>query len=93
MADTPFGFAAPEEMSCEPNRGPPDAPLLLMNHWLSPAAPDRQAATVVNAHDAVVERARRCERERGRLPNFVAVDFYGIGDVLEAVDTLNGVGG
>lgn len=93
MADTPFGFASPEEMSCEPNRGPADAPLLLMNHWLSRAAPDRQAASLVNAHDAVVDRARRCERERGQLPNFVAVDFYGIGEVVEAVDTLNGVGG
>ncbi|HEX6425058.1 MAG TPA: hypothetical protein VFZ79_16355 [Acidimicrobiales bacterium] len=93
MADTPFGFAAPEEMSCDANRGPADAPLLLMNHWLSRTAPDRQAAAVVNAHDAVVERARRCESERGQLPDFVAVDFYGIGDVVEAVDTLNGVGG
>jgi hypothetical protein len=64
-----------------------------MNHWLSRAAPDRQAAAVVNAQDAVVERARRCERERGQLPNFVAVDFYGIGDVVAAVDTLNRVGG
>jgi hypothetical protein len=93
IADTPFGFASPEEMSCAPNRGPRGAPLLLMNHWLSRAAPDRQAAAVVNAQDAVVERARRCERERGQLPNFVAVDFYGIGDVVAAVDTLNRVGG
>jgi hypothetical protein len=93
ITDTPFGFATPEQMSCDPNRGPDDAPLFLMNHWVSRVAPDRQTATVVNAHDAVVGRARRCASERGRLPNFVAVDFYGIGDVLAAVDELNGVAG
>jgi hypothetical protein len=38
-----------------------------------------------------VERARRCAAERGTLPNFIAVSFYSIGDVLGAVDQLNGV--
>ena len=52
----------------------------------------RTAAAVVNAKDFIVERAHRCARERGALPNFVAVSFYGIGDVLGAVDELNGVG-
>ncbi len=46
----------------------------------------------MNAHDFVVDRARECEKARGRLPNFVAVDFYSIGDVVGAVDTLNGFG-
>ncbi len=92
MQDTPFGFAAPEEMSCDANRGPTDASLLPMNHWVSLVAPDRQSAVIVNAHDFIVDRARACEAERGQLPNFVAVDFYGIGDVIGAIDTLNGVG-
>jgi hypothetical protein len=93
IEDTPFGFSEPEEMSCAPNRGPTGAPLFLMNHWVSRIAPDRQTAVVVNAHDFIVERARRCARERGQLPDFVAVDFYGIGDTIAAVDTLNGVAG
>ena len=93
IADTPFGFATPEEMSCAPNRGPDDVPLFLMNHWVSRVAPDRKTAAIVNAHDVIVERARRCASERGRLPTFVAVDFYGIGDVFEAVDELNGLAG
>lgn len=60
---------------------------------VSRVAPDRQTAAVVNARGVIVERARRCAAERGRLPNVVAVDFYGIGDVFEAVDELNGLGG
>ncbi|GIU88365.1 MAG: hypothetical protein KatS3mg009_2880 [Acidimicrobiia bacterium] len=91
IADTPFGFAEPEDMSCAPNRGPADAPLFLMNHWLTRAAPDRKAAALVNTREAVVERARRCAAERGRLPNLVAVDFFTIGDVRGAVDVLNGL--
>ena len=38
-----------------------------------------------------MDRARRCAEQRGRLPNFIAVSFYGIGDVIGAVDELNGV--
>ena len=30
-------------------------------------------------------------RERGRRPNYLAVNFYGIGDVVQAADELNGV--
>jgi hypothetical protein len=89
VQDTPFGFATPEEMSCDPNRGTSDAPLFLMNHWVSLIAPDRRSATTVNAFDFVVDRARRCKAARGQLANFVAVDFYGIGDVFGAVEALN----
>jgi len=89
VQDTPFGFATPEEMSCDPNRGTSDAPLFLLNHWVSLIAPDRRSATTVNAFDFVVDRASRCKAARGQLPNFVAVDFYGIGEVFAAVETLN----
>jgi hypothetical protein len=45
----------------------------------------------VNAEDVIVDRARSCERERGRMVNYVAVDFSELGDLMGAVDTLNGV--
>jgi hypothetical protein len=91
IQDTPYGARAPDELSCARNRGPRDAPLFLMNNWIEREAPDRAAAAVVNAKAFIVERARRCERARGKLPNFIAVSFYGIGDVMGAVDELNGV--
>ncbi len=40
----------------------------------------------------LLPRAEECQQERGRLPNFVAVDFYDRGDLLGVVDTLNGLG-
>jgi hypothetical protein len=38
-----------------------------------------------------MERARRCERARGRRPNVLAVDFYRTGEVLRAARALNGL--
>jgi hypothetical protein len=46
----------------------------------------------VNGHEVIVERARAYQHERGLTPNYIAVDFYNLGDVTGAVDTLNGVG-
>lgn len=89
MMETPFTFRRPDLMSCAPNRGGTDRPLFLMNHWVQRAAPSRIDAGVVNQADAIVARARRCARERGRLPNFVAVDFASVGDVFGAVERLN----
>ena len=33
--DTPYTFPTAADFSCDPNRGPSDAPLFLLNHWLS----------------------------------------------------------
>jgi hypothetical protein len=92
IQDTPYRFEEPDDFTCTANRGDADATLFLMNHWVQRVAPDRATAAGVNRHDVIVERARECERERGLRPNYVAVDFYNIGDLTDAVDTLNGVG-
>lgn len=94
--ETPFSFDSPaqlaERRSCRPNRGGPDNPLLLLNHWVDTSpAPRPSNAKVVNARGFLLRRARECERIRGRMPNLVAVDFYEEGDVTGAVEVLNGV--
>jgi hypothetical protein len=91
IADTPFGFATASDMTCAENRGAPDASLFLINHWVSGPAPDRATALSVNQTDTVVARAQRCAQERRRSPTFIAVDFANLGDVVRAVDILNGV--
>ena len=62
-----------------------------MNHWIQRIAPDRTDAVRINALDVLVGRARQCERERGLRPNYLAVNFYDIGDVVAAADVLNGL--
>jgi hypothetical protein len=97
VQDTPFGFRSVADLeapsSCAPNRGPGDAALFLLNHWVdTPPANRPSNAAVVNRYGALLGRARRCEQERRRLPNLLAVDFYKTGDVLRVADALNGVG-
>jgi hypothetical protein len=91
MRETPYLFLEPDDFSCEANRGGEDASLFLMNHWVTRTAPDRVDSVRVNTFDALVERSRECAEVRGDLPNFLAVNFYDIGELMRAVDTLNGV--
>ncbi len=88
--DTPFSAAAPEDLSCEVGRGDPENPLFLLNHFLTGLGGDPALAEMVNNNPFFIDRARACEEEHSALPNFVAVDFYDIGDVFEVVDALNG---
>ena len=91
MGETPYEFHSAAELSCAPNRGPAQSlHLFLLNHWID-AADKQAAATAVNAYDVLDARAKRCEQERGHIPNFVAVNFAEDGDLLRVVDDLNGL--
>jgi len=90
--ETPFSFASPEDFNCDPNRGDPASPLFLLNHFLTTAVGgDPELAEMINYNPLFIDRARQCEQERNALPNFVAVDFYDIGDLFDVVDALNGL--
>ena len=89
--ETPFSFETPNDFTCDPNRGDPANPLFLLNHFLTaPLGGDPNFAEMVNYNPLFIERARQCEEEGDALPNFVAVDFYDIGDLFDVVDALNG---
>jgi ABC-type sugar transport system permease subunit len=91
-SDTPFDARTPADLAgCAVKRGSADSRLLLVNNWLTGTAPSRRSALAVNASATVLRRAERCERDRGRRPTFVAVDFVNIGDLTHAIDVLNGV--
>ncbi|AXK37844.1 hypothetical protein DVA86_32995 [Streptomyces armeniacus] len=87
--ETPYAFKNPGEMTCVPNRGDNDKRLFLMNHFITHGGGSRIDAGEINARDFVRDRARRCEAERGRPVNFVAVDFANLGSARAAVDALN----
>lgn len=90
--DTPYSFSAPEDFVCDPNRGDPSNALFLVNHFLTaPLGGDPALADMVNHNPLFIDRARQCEDEGNALPNFVAVDFYDIGDLFDVVDSLNGL--
>ncbi|MFJ9899490.1 hypothetical protein ACIQPR_39775 [Streptomyces sp. NPDC091280] len=87
--ETPFAFRTPDAMSCAPYRGGGDKRLFLLNHFITIDGGSRLDAGEVNARRFVLDRVHRCERERGRPVNFVAVDYTTIGDAGGAVAALN----
>lgn len=98
--ETPYAFSRPAQLtdpsglaaSCRPNRGPAGAPLFLFNHWVTTdPLPRPSNSDKVNAYGPLMRRLQHCRRRRDHVPNLVAVNFYARGDLLRAVDALNGV--
>lgn len=88
--ETPFSAASPSELSCAVNRGGTRNSLFIFNHFLTMLSGFPHLARMVNFNPFLLERARACQAARGRLPNFVTVDFYEIGDAAATVSALNG---
>ena len=90
MQETPYKFKTPTEMSCAPHRGGTGGSLFLINNWIDTTPnPKPSNAAIVNAYDALLARARRCEAERGLKPTVLAVDFYRTGELMKVVGELN----
>lgn len=95
MQETPYTFRSVSELSaaasCDPNRGGDSGgTLFLLNHWIDTyPIPRSSNAAKINSYEFLLERARRCARERGLFPNFLAVDLYATGDVVKVADALN----
>ncbi|MEI8257105.1 MAG: hypothetical protein WCJ30_15640 [Deltaproteobacteria bacterium] len=89
--DTPYTFATVADFSCRLNRGARSNGLFTLNHWLSNPTSDVQWAQLANVNPVLIDRAHRCATEAGHIPNFVAVDFYDVGDLFPTVAALNGL--
>jgi hypothetical protein len=88
--ETPYDVRTAASFSCEPWRGGTRGTLFQLNHWITRVpAPRPSDAAIVNAYDFLMARARTCMRERHKLPNLLAVDFYRTGDLFAVVDELN----
>jgi hypothetical protein len=93
IQDTPLGATKPAQFTCKLSRGSAINPLLMMNNWAD-IFPPRPAPNVPVVQEAfILKRARDCVEQRGRAPNFILTDYYNRGGVVDAVATLNGVGG
>lgn len=92
VQDTGFTYESVDDFDCAPNRGPADAELFMVNHWLSGFTTLVSSAQQANTEDVLGQRVSTCRDERGQIPNFVAVNWYDQGDLLQVVDQLNGFG-
>lgn len=91
MWDTDYHAERPSDFSCDVLRGSRANRLFLLNHFLTSPVASRSLAEMVNHDPLLIDRARQCQAETGFLPNFVALDFVDTGDLIEAVDLLNGL--
>lgn len=88
--ETPYTFKSVADFNCAPNRGDASNPLFLLNHWLrQPGPPDPVAAAKTNSTSILGDRIEQCIAARRKLPNFVAIDFFGVGDATELIDQYN----
>ena len=88
--ETHYAATTPADFSCDPNRGDTANPLFIFNHFLTAPFASEALSEMVNHNPFLIERAEGCADETGDFPNFITVDFYEIGDVLEVTETLNG---
>lgn len=91
VQDTPYSNPTAADLSCSLNRGLASNPLLLVNNWLSNFGSLVSDAETVNSYDTLLPYLTRCRQARGRIPNYVAVNFYNQGDLFRVVDRLNGL--
>lgn len=89
--DTPYSFAKESEFNCSLNRGKRTHGLFLLNHWIGDPLSNPARAAEVNVESVLLARAKQCEMEAGKTPNFVGVDFYDLGDVFKVTRALNGL--
>jgi hypothetical protein len=95
LKETPYDTATVEglrsDASCRANRGNESNPLFLINHWVAVYPPRPSKAFAVNERRFMLDRVERCRKIRNAFPNLIAVDFAGIGDVVDVAAEINGV--
>jgi hypothetical protein len=93
IQDTPLGAKKPGQFTCELFRGRTSNPLLMMNNWADVFPPRASPNVPLVQKNFLLDRARQCVAERGKVPNLILTDYYNRGQVVEAVAELNGVAG
>ena len=91
--ETPWHNTSTDDFDCSVLRGNVDNDLLIINHFLY-GAMDLASADLskeANSNPLLINRRNKCKNETGQLPNFITVNHYSIGNIFDAVDTLNGV--
>lgn len=89
--ETPWKAKKPTELTSQRNRGDARNPLFIVNHFLTWPVASTRLAHQVNHNPFLGSRVQRFVQETGRLPNFIVVDYYDIGNLFEVVDTINGL--
>lgn len=89
--DNDYAAMTAADFDCVPNRGDASNAIFTLNHFLTAPLASRMLAEMVNHDPELSAHVDRCTTEAGRIPNFVALDFYDDSDLFVVVDRLNGL--
>lgn len=95
IVDTDYNVTDAARFSCRFYRGSGGNAIYYLNQFIyndlgmGVLVPDAARARVANDPDLIVRRAQQCLAETGRAAAVVYVDWFGQGDVVGAVDSLN----
>ncbi|MCB9230043.1 MAG: phosphatidylinositol-specific phospholipase C domain-containing protein [Bacteroidia bacterium] len=91
--ETHFSVSNVNAFTCDYNRGNATNDLFILNHFVTTSlgTGSTTEASVANANPFFINRILQCQQEKNKFPNFPTVDFYELGNALDAVNQLNGV--
>ena len=83
------GYAAKRtaDFACKQRYG--QGPVFTLNHFLTDPLGAPHLAKKANTKANIVAHATKCQAEVKLMPTFIAVDWYELGDVFDAVRALN----
>lgn len=90
--ETHFSNKARLDFSCAINRGNEANDLFIFNHFITHPIIGTglvDSAKVINQYDYLLNRILECESDVGKIPNFITVDFYSEGELMDVVNQLN----
>ena len=90
--ETHYSVNTINDFTCDFNRGNPLKDLFILNHFVTHASLGYglyNESNDVNANPFFITRVLDCQNQTNKLPNFVTVDYYELGDGLAVVDQLN----
>lgn len=90
--ETEFSIQNKAEFTCDFNRGDSLNSLFILNHFitnptLGTGLPD--SALIINEYSFLLNRSLDCYQSKGKIPNFITVDFYDQGDPFEVANLWN----
>jgi hypothetical protein len=90
--ETPWNNLTPADFArCGADRGQEGNSLYVVDTYLEDEIiPTAKHAQLINYDPFFIDRIWTCRESQQRIPNFVMINFYEVGDVFHAVDVLNG---
>ena len=92
--ETHYSVSTINNFTCDFNRGDSINDLFILNHFVTDVNLGYglyNESNDVNSNPFFITRALDCQNKSNKLPNFVTIDFYELGDGLDVIDELNGV--